>query len=71
MVNGPEPQHREGRISGQLRFETYKIIDHLQFSAVDTLLQFNSAGGYANPRFDVPTSSRPPRRILVALRLNF
>jgi hypothetical protein len=35
---------REGRLSGQLRFETYNTFNHSQFSAVDTLLQFNSTG---------------------------
>src|SRR5262249_32698286 len=62
---------REGRMTGQLRFETYNTFNHSQFSAVDTTLRFDSTGGYANPLFNLPTSSRPPRRIQLAARLTF
>ena len=59
------------RLGGQLRFETYNTFNHSQFSGVDTTLRFDSTGGYANPLFNLPTSSRPPRRVQLAFRLNF
>ena len=62
---------REGRVSGQLRLETYNTFNHSQFSGVDTTLRFDSAGGYANPLFNLPTSARPARRIQIAARITF
>lgn len=59
------------RLNAQLRFETYNTFNHSQFSAVDTGLKFDSAGRQANPLFMQPTTARPPRRIQLALRLNF
>ena len=59
------------RLRGQLRFETYNALNHSQFSAVDTGLKFDAAGNQVNPLFLQPTSARPPRRIQLALRLNF
>jgi hypothetical protein len=59
------------RWSGQLRFESYNTFNHTQFSAVDTTARFDSQGNQVNPVFLQPTSARSPRRIQLALRVNF
>jgi hypothetical protein len=59
------------RFRAQFRFETYNTFNHTQFSGVDTGLKFDSAGNQANPLFLQPTSARPPRRLQLAVRLNF
>jgi hypothetical protein len=58
-------------VRGQLRFESYNTFNHTQFSAVDTTLRFDSAGKFANPLFNQPTSARPARRIQLAARITF
>ena len=59
------------RIGGQLRVEGYNALNHTQFSGVDTTLRFDPTGAMYNTSFNTPTSARPPRRIQIALRVNF
>jgi hypothetical protein len=59
------------RVTSQLRLETYNTFNHTQWSSFNTSLQFNSAGTMVNSAFDTPSASRPPRRVQIALRLNF
>ena len=54
----------------QLRFETYNTPNHTQFQNLDTGLRFQGPE-QANPEFLNPTSARNPRRIQLAIRLNF
>jgi len=74
---------REGRINGQLRFETYNTFNHTQFSGVDANLNFqqvspqpdpnniNKVYKQINPLFMLPTSARPARRAQISARLTF
>ncbi len=59
------------RLRGQLRIEGYNAFNHTQFSGVDTALRFDPTGAMYNTSFNTPTSARPPRRIQIALRINF
>ena len=74
---------REGRINGQLRFETYNTFNHTQFSGVDANLNFqqvspqpdpnntNKVYKQINPLFLQPTGARPSRRAQISARLTF
>lgn len=55
----------------QFRGEFYNTFNHTQFSSVDTGARFNQSGEQINPRFGQYTGARPPRRVQLALRLNF
>jgi len=55
----------------EFRAEFYNLPNHPQFSNVDQTARFNPAGEQINPLFLTPTSSRPPRRIQFALKLNW
>ena len=55
----------------QLRGEFYNAFNHTQFSGVNATAQFNQAGVQSNAAFGQYTSARNPRRIQVALKLNF
>lgn len=55
----------------QLRFESYNTLNHTQFSGVSQTARFDAAGAQIDPLFLQPTSSRSPRRVQLALRLNF
>ena len=59
------------RITSQLRLETYNTFNHTQFSGLNTNAQFNSAGQMINTAFDTPNAARPPRRVQVAVRIQF
>ena len=59
------------RWTGQLRFESYNTFNHTQFSGLDTTARFDTQGNQVNPVFLQPTSARSPRRIQLALRVNF
>jgi hypothetical protein len=59
------------RVIGTLRIESYNTFNHTQFSAVNQTLQFDSTGAQVNPLFDMPTTARPPRRMQIALRVQF
>jgi hypothetical protein len=62
---------REGRVTGQLRLETYNTFNHTQYSTYDQTLKFDSAGNQTNPLFDQPNAARPPRRVQLSIRLKF
>lgn len=74
---------REGRIRGQLRFETYNTFNHTQYSNYDTGLNFsqvspqpdpsalNKVYNQINPLFMRPNGARPPRRAQISARLTF
>ncbi len=55
----------------QIRFETYNTLNHTQFSGVSQQGRYDATGAQIDPLFLQPTSSRSPRRIQLALRLNF
>ncbi len=55
----------------QIRFETYNTLNHTQFSGISQQGRYDAAGVQIDPLFLEPTSSRSPRRIQLALRLNF
>jgi hypothetical protein len=59
------------RWNGQLRLESYNTFKHTQFSGLDTTARFDSQGNQVNQLFLQPTSARSPRRIQLALRVNF
>lgn len=56
-----------------LRFETYNTANHPQFSGIASTARFDAAGTttQTDPLFLQPTTARSPRRIQLALRLNF
>jgi len=59
------------RLNTQLRLETYNTFNHTQFNALNTNAQFNSSGQMINTAFDTPSAARPPRRMQVAVRIQF
>ncbi len=59
------------RWNGQLRFESYNTFNHTQFSGLDTTARFDGQGNQINKLFLEPTSARSPRRVQLALRVNF
>ncbi|MBL8229656.1 MAG: carboxypeptidase regulatory-like domain-containing protein [Bryobacterales bacterium] len=61
------------RWSSQLRLETYNSFNHPQFSSVSTGTRWEGAGSteQTDPLFGEPISARPPRRIQLALRINW
>ncbi|MCU0244930.1 MAG: Plug and carboxypeptidase regulatory-like domain-containing protein [Bryobacter sp.] len=63
---------REGR-NLQIRLETYNTFNHTQFLNVSTSARFQQQGAteQIDPLFLQPTSSRSPRRVQLAVRINF
>lgn len=57
----------------QLRFETYNTTNSTQFSAISTGTRWERAGTteQIDPLFLEPTAARNPRRVQVAVRLNW
>jgi hypothetical protein len=55
----------------QVRFETYNTFNHTQFSSLSTSARFDTAGAQVDPLFLEPTAARSPRRVQLALRLNW
>ncbi len=62
---------REGGKSLQLRFESYNTFNHTQFSAVSQAARFDAQGVQVDPLFLQPTAARAPRRVQLAVRLNW
>jgi hypothetical protein len=62
---GPE------RLRWQFRGETYNSLNHTQFRTLDTNPQFGRDGLPQNSRCGEFTAARNPRRVQLALRLNF
>lgn len=59
------------RLAAQLRLETYNTFNHTQFSTLSTTARFDAQGSQIEPLFLTPTAARPPRRVQLALRLNW
>ena len=55
----------------QLRFETYNTFNHTQWSSQYTTAKFDLTGKQVDEVFLTPSAARPPRRVQLALRLNF
>jgi hypothetical protein len=55
----------------QFRCELYNAFNHTQFSSLDTAARFDSQGKQVNARFGEFTDANLPRRIQLALRLDF
>ena len=55
----------------QLRFETYNTFNHTQFQNLQTTARFDAQKNQIDPTFLQPTSTRSPRRIQFAARLNW
>jgi hypothetical protein len=59
------------RITAQLRLESYNTLNHTQFSGLSTSARFDAAGTQIDPLFLEPTAARSPRRVQMAVRLNW
>lgn len=59
------------RITAQLRLESYNTLNHTQFSGLSTTARFDAAGTQIDPLFLEPTAARSPRRVQLAVRLNW
>lgn len=61
------------RFSTQLRFETYNTLNHTQFATVSTGTRWETAGAreQVDPLFLEPLTSRQPRKVQIALRVNW
>jgi hypothetical protein len=59
------------RLRAQLRLETYNTFNHTQFSSLTTTARFNLQGEQVDPLFLEPSTARSPRRVQLALRLNW
>jgi hypothetical protein len=59
------------RLRMQLRSELYNAFNHVQFSAVNAMAQFNAAGAQVNTQFGQYTAAQNPRIIQLAARLQF
>ena len=64
------PIHEQVRL--QFRWELYNILNHTQFTNVDTTARFNPAtGAQANPTFGQLTAAASPRIMQFVLRFYF
>jgi hypothetical protein len=59
------------RVQLKFRAEAYNAFNHSQFDGVDTTIQFNAAGQNTRASSGQINSSRDPRIMQFALRLNF
>jgi hypothetical protein len=59
------------RLNFQLRAEAYKVFNHTQFSAVDTVPKFDAQGNQVSGTFGQVVAARDPRILQFALRVNF
>ncbi|MCC7176271.1 MAG: hypothetical protein IT159_13855 [Bryobacterales bacterium] len=57
--------------SFQFRWEFYNILNHTQFSAMNTTATFNAAGVQTNTSLARATAARPARIMQVSLRFRF
>jgi hypothetical protein len=55
----------------QFRLETYNTFNHTQFSALTTTARFDRQGVQIDPLFLEPSAARSPRRVQLAIRLNW
>ena len=62
---------REGRWRAQLRVESYNLLNHTQFTGVNTSATFNATGLQTNGTFGQYTAARNGRNLQMAIRLTF
>src|SRR5258706_11039897 len=63
---------RGERLWAQFRVEAYNVLNHTQFTTVNTTAQFNpTTGAQTNPLFGQYTATAAPRRLQLALRVSF
>jgi hypothetical protein len=55
----------------QFRWEVYNLLNHTQFSALDTTARFDASGAQVNAAFGKATAARNPRIMQVSLRFSF
>jgi hypothetical protein len=55
----------------QFRCETYNTFNHTQFTGVDTVARFDTAGQQVNSRFGQYTASTDGRRVQLGVKLQF
>ena len=55
----------------EFRCESFNTFNHTQFSTLSTQAKFDLQGNQVDPLFLEPTAARSPRRVQLALRLNF
>ena len=56
----------------QFRWEFYNLLNHTQFTSIDTTARFDPAtGAQTNGRFGLPTAARNPRLMQASLRFRF
>jgi hypothetical protein len=60
-----------GRRRVQLRWETYNLLNHTQFSSINTNAQFNPDGVLVNQNFGQATAARNPRIMQGSIRFGF
>jgi hypothetical protein len=59
------------RIAVQLRFESYNTFNHTQFSGLVRSARFDIKGNQIDPLFLEPDAARSPRRVQLAMRINW
>lgn len=63
---------RGERLQAQFRVEAYNVLNHTQFTTVDTAARFDPVtGAQTNALFGQFTASAAPRRLQLALRVSF
>ncbi len=59
------------RMTAQLRLESYNTFNHPQWSSLNTTARFDQQDRQIDPSFLDPRTSRGPRRVQLALRVNW
>jgi hypothetical protein len=62
---------RGERVRGQFRVEAYNVFNHTNFSGVDNTARFNAAGQQTSSTFGQYNAAQFPRRLQMALRIQF
>jgi hypothetical protein len=61
----------ENRFVVQFRLETYNTLNHPEFNSVDTAAKFDKNGNQTSSTFGQINGAGDPRRLQLALRINF